>query len=886
MVTVSDVYQYEGYDLDGPPAHDGCECDEEEYEADGFEAAQMRAATRSYDNRILRVASGVQSMRSLRSLHLLGATGVVRSEQYEGREWLVIPVVALMDGVIHPVNAETPERVTLSTLARAATSWNGRPIVINHPTDASGNQISANDPRILSSQAIGQVFHARMAGSKLLMDAYLDPIKVLKVGGQKLLDQLKTRVCEVSVGAFVVAQDSDGVHEGKAYKAIWLEATGDHLAFLPDGKGACSVDMGCGTHRAASMHVVTESEIRTLGFVSQADRDAMDPDDFAGPHQSFPIRNQQDVDDAKMLVGHAEDPDAVKAKIISIAKRKGLLIPDAWKTRAAGGPGSGPRPGNKIDHIVAAKAHADAATAHKEAAAAHRSVSDRASLQSAQKLSETAARSSTAAEAASETAHAGVVNEKAEYRSDQAVEASGEALYESQRTNSSHAADSHDTAAYNHERASVQHSRTAKGMGKLARFSERQRGASMNEKTWRDRFKALFLKALDEAPADEAPEPDSAELISYKAMVALLTQADASLTAGHSALQAVIDGADDDATDAHLESLVAMCIQLYGTVNGVMKMATSCLAPDVDSPGNGLMGYTALRAAAGKRHNAKDQGIIQDMHDSAVQLGADCTSLKAATAGCGCQHSTEEDIMTKESRAAAIKALISNPVTGFTVEDQKALDAMPDKAIEALSKGAVAHLLAAAAASPADDIIKNKANADAALAAHAHGLNAADAMQAQKDLKKTQDAAQKAKDDAAAAPIEDDKDGKKAKAAEQKARAAASGKTLAEIEEDDYLKTAPASVRTLVTRQRTQDTARKTELVRVLKTAQTEYTEAELQAMELDGLERLARVTKAEAPVPDYSHRGAAVRPSAEENYEPLNSYDEARKLEAAATKH
>lgn len=66
--------------------------------------------------------------------------------------------------------------------------------------------------------------------------------------------------------------------------------------------------------------------------ITQAERDALPASDFAGPDESFPIRTQEDVDSAAHLIGHAADPDAVKAKIIEIAKRKGLTLPDAWKS--------------------------------------------------------------------------------------------------------------------------------------------------------------------------------------------------------------------------------------------------------------------------------------------------------------------------------------------------------------------------------------------------------------------------------------------------------------------------------------------------------------------------------------------------------------------------
>lgn len=69
-----------------------------------------------------------------------------------------------------------------------------------------------------------------------------------------------------------------------------------------------------------------------------AKRDKLSNKDFAGPNQSFPIQDQTDVDSAAKLIGHAQDPAGVKSRIVSIAKRKGLNIPDAWKetTNACG----------------------------------------------------------------------------------------------------------------------------------------------------------------------------------------------------------------------------------------------------------------------------------------------------------------------------------------------------------------------------------------------------------------------------------------------------------------------------------------------------------------------------------------------------------------------
>lgn len=68
-----------------------------------------------------------------------------------------------------------------------------------------------------------------------------------------------------------------------------------------------------------------------LRYLPQKERDAIDNDDFAGPDRSFPIDTQAHLDAAAHLIGHAADPEVVKAKAIRIAKRKGFKLPKAWQ---------------------------------------------------------------------------------------------------------------------------------------------------------------------------------------------------------------------------------------------------------------------------------------------------------------------------------------------------------------------------------------------------------------------------------------------------------------------------------------------------------------------------------------------------------------------------
>ena len=198
----------------------------------------------------------INSRKASRHIHAL-VGGELRTQSFEGRDHLVVPIVALVEGVIFASNAEAPELVLASELERSASGWNGEPVMLNHP-DLSGEKISANDPATLERLQFGRVFNARMEGAALKMDAWIDLTKVPKVSGaDDVVSRLRAgETVEVSVGAFVDPEEKAGVWKnGKRFTTIWRGIVPDHLALLPDGvKGACSVAMGCGAQRAASAH--------------------------------------------------------------------------------------------------------------------------------------------------------------------------------------------------------------------------------------------------------------------------------------------------------------------------------------------------------------------------------------------------------------------------------------------------------------------------------------------------------------------------------------------------------------------------------------------------------------------------------------------------------
>lgn len=203
-----------------------------------------------------------------RTLHLRCALGTIRTATYENKEHIVVPVTALLEGVIHAVNADTPEFVSFASLSQSPQGWNGRPAVLGHPVK-NGRQISANDPLVLEAHGLGKLFNTRIDNQRLCMDAWIDPARAEKLGGVRFLERLKSGdPIEVSVGAFVTTRDTpNGDYRGKAYKAEWVTIQPDHLAFLPEGTGACSLKMGCGAHRAAQVHLITAEGYVEVGSV-------------------------------------------------------------------------------------------------------------------------------------------------------------------------------------------------------------------------------------------------------------------------------------------------------------------------------------------------------------------------------------------------------------------------------------------------------------------------------------------------------------------------------------------------------------------------------------------------------------------------------------------
>lgn len=180
------------------------------------------------------------------------APGAIRQDTFDGRDYTVVPVVALKEGVFQCVTCEGPELYLAQEFAGVVESWNGRPVTLGHPK-RDGMLVSAGTRDIHESVVIGVIFNAELDDTKLKLEAWIDNEKVKDLGddAEAALGRINTgEQVEISTGYFANVRPSSGKFNGEAYAGVQTNVVPDHLAILEEGtNGACSWKDGCGAPR-------------------------------------------------------------------------------------------------------------------------------------------------------------------------------------------------------------------------------------------------------------------------------------------------------------------------------------------------------------------------------------------------------------------------------------------------------------------------------------------------------------------------------------------------------------------------------------------------------------------------------------------------------------
>jgi hypothetical protein len=176
-----------------------------------------------------------------------------RKRTLNGKAYYVVPATMIVPGILAGSNGPLyypPEEVSKNPAI-----WNSTPIVVWHPTK-NGQNVSARTPGVVEEYGIGEVRRASYNG-KLTAEAWFDVNKTKAFDAKMQKRGIKTNILgrledgqkvELSTGLFTdnTPAQNGAQHKGQAYSWIARNYRPDHLAVLPDGRGACSVHDGCG----------------------------------------------------------------------------------------------------------------------------------------------------------------------------------------------------------------------------------------------------------------------------------------------------------------------------------------------------------------------------------------------------------------------------------------------------------------------------------------------------------------------------------------------------------------------------------------------------------------------------------------------------------------
>lgn len=183
------------------------------------------------------VASRIQSM----VVNLLPKS--CRIDTMEGREFIVVPMVILTEGVHN--GSDGPLYYPKEELGKTPVVWNQKPIVVYHP-EMNGQGISACDPTVITNRKVGVMMNTTFENGKLKSEAWIEKARADLIDLRIMEAVDKNEMMEVSTGVFVDMEAAPGDWNGETYQGIARNFRPDHLALLPDKIGACSIADGAG----------------------------------------------------------------------------------------------------------------------------------------------------------------------------------------------------------------------------------------------------------------------------------------------------------------------------------------------------------------------------------------------------------------------------------------------------------------------------------------------------------------------------------------------------------------------------------------------------------------------------------------------------------------
>lgn len=188
-------------------------------------------------------------MSSLNNILANAEFAMVRNETLEGKQYKAIPMVMLKEGVLNGSNG--PTFYPAKEVSKAPAGWNMKPVVVYHPT-VNGQGISATEQHVIENQKIGLIMNTHWKDGALKAEAWIDVEKANRVDSRVMESIRNNEMMEVSTGLYSDTEVNFGTYMDRDYGKVASNYVPDHLAVLPDKKGALSIEDGAGLLRNVS----------------------------------------------------------------------------------------------------------------------------------------------------------------------------------------------------------------------------------------------------------------------------------------------------------------------------------------------------------------------------------------------------------------------------------------------------------------------------------------------------------------------------------------------------------------------------------------------------------------------------------------------------------
>lgn len=170
----------------------------------------------------------------------------VRRVQENGITYLVAPATSIVPGVL--AGSKGPLLYEPGHIQAAVPDWDGVPITVYHPSDPiTGEPLQSGDLGVWERQGVGEVRKTTYNG-KLQHELWFDENRTERIDPRVRNALLRGEPIELSTGLYTknVPSPLGSSHKGRLYTAYARNHVPDHMAILPDQRGACSRQDGCG----------------------------------------------------------------------------------------------------------------------------------------------------------------------------------------------------------------------------------------------------------------------------------------------------------------------------------------------------------------------------------------------------------------------------------------------------------------------------------------------------------------------------------------------------------------------------------------------------------------------------------------------------------------